>query len=209
MEFDPSALAPGEVYSLLIRAIVPRPIAWISTTSSAGVHNLAPFSYFSGVCSAPAALAFSAVNRPDGSKKDTVNNIEATRQFVVNLVPHELVEPMHQTSADYAEEISEFEQVGLTPQQSQVVKPPRVAESPVNFECELMQVHLVGEGPLAANLIIGKILKIHVADRVLNDQHKIDPDQLDLVGRMGGSEYVRTLERFGIPPAKVNKPVDD
>ena len=204
MRFDPANMSPGEVYSLMIRAIVPRPIAWVSTRSVDGVNNLAPFSYFNGVCSNPPALAFSPVNQPDGSKKDTVVNIEATHQFVVNLVPHSMVESMHQTSAAYPADVSEIEAVGLSTVESSIVAPPRIAESPIQFECETLQIVQIGSGPLAANLIIGKILMFHVDDTVLNEQSKIDPDKLDAVGRMGGIEYVKTQDRFGLPPANIN-----
>ncbi len=204
MQFDLAVTSANEVYSLMIRAITPRPIAWVATCSPSGTNNLAPFSYFNGVCSSPAALSISPVNKPDGSKKDTVVNIEATGQFTVNVVPFSLAQQMHQTSAEYAADVSEFEAVGVTPIPSLLIKPPRVQESPVHFECELMQIVPIGEGPLAANLIVGKILMMHVDDRVLNEQNKIDPSKLDCIGRMGGLEYSRTSDRFSLQPARVN-----
>ena len=139
---------------------------------------------------------FSPVNRPDGSKKDTVLNIEDNGQFVVNVVPHRLAELMFQTAGDFAYEESEFEAAGLTPEPSERVRPPRVAESPIHFECELMQIVPVGEGPLAANVIIGEILLIDVDDQVLTEAGKIDPQLVDAVGRMGGRDYCRTTDRF-------------
>lgn len=203
MQIDPSKATAKEIYSLMIRAITPRPIAWVSTQSNEGINNLAPFSYFNGVCSAPPALCFSPVNKLDGSKKDTVINIESNGQFVVNLVPHELAKSMHQTSAEYPSDVSEFDSVQLTPLDSLKIKPPRIAESPVQFECELLQLIPIGEGPLAANLIIGKILLFHIDDSVLDDRKKIDPDKLDTIGRMGGLEYATTRDRFAFPPAKL------
>lgn len=180
----------------MIRAITPRPIAWVSTISAAGAHNLAPFSYFNGICSKPAALMFSPVNRPDGSSKDTVRNIEDNGQFVVNVVPFSCAEKMFATSEEFAYEISEFATAGVTPEPSERVKPPRVAESPVRFECELIQIVRVGEGPLAGNVVIGKILLIDVLDSVLDERRKIDPELLDTVGRLGSRSYCRTRDRF-------------
>ena len=196
MQIDPEIAGPSEVYATMIRAITPRPIAWVSTISPAGVANLAPFSYFNGVCSKPAALMFSPVNRPDGSKKDTVRNLEENGQFVVNVASYSLADKMFATSADFEYEVSEFEMAGLTMETSQRVKPPRVAESPVRFECEVMQIVHIGEGPLAANVVIGKILLIDILESVLDERQKIDPALLDTVGRMGGRGYCRTIDRF-------------
>jgi flavin reductase (DIM6/NTAB) family NADH-FMN oxidoreductase RutF len=200
MRIDPETVHPSVVYSTMIRAITPRPIAWVSTISPGGITNLAPFSYFNGICSRPAALMFSPVNRPDGSKKDTVRNIESNGQFVINLVPFAVAASMFNTAADYEYETSEFEAVGLTEEASERVKPPGVAESPIQFECELIQIVPVGEGPLAANVIIGKILLMTIVDEVLDGNGKIDPALLDSVGRMGGRSYCRTTDRFDLPP---------
>lgn len=198
MQIDPDQADATLVYATMIRAITPRPIAWVSTVSNEGISNLAPFSYFNGICSRPAALMFSPVNRPDGSKKDTVLNVEANRQFVVNVVPFQLAERMFKTSGDFDFEESEFEIAGLTPQPCKRVTPPRVAESPIQFECELIQIVPVGEGALAANVVIGKILLIHIDDAVLNQAGKIDPQLVDTIGRMGGRDYCRTRERFSL-----------
>ena len=196
MKIDPETAEASLVYRTMIRAITPRPIAWVSTVSPNGIPNLAPFSYFNGVCSAPAALMFSVVNHPDGSKKDTTRNIESNGQFVVNVVPFELSDQMASTAAGLDYEESEFDAAGLSTAPSQIVSPPRVLESPVHFECEVLQIVLIGEGPLAANVIIGKILLIDVADAVLDSDGKIDPERLDTIGRMGGRDYCRTTERF-------------
>ena len=196
MKIDPEFESPASVYSWMIRAITPRPIAWVSTISPNGITNLAPYSYFNGVCSLPPALMFSPVNKPDGSKKDTVRNIEDNGQFVVNMVPFEMAKPMFATAGEFEYEETEFEVAGVTPVGSERVKPPRVVESPIQFECELIQIVPVGEGPLAANVVIGKILLMHVDDEILNEAGKIDPSQADLIGRMGGRDYCRTTERF-------------
>ena len=170
MQVVPEDVTPTEVYSTMIRAITPRPIAWVSTISSRGIANLAPFSFFNGVCSRPAALMFSPVNKPNGCKKDTVLNVEANGQFVVNVVPHSLAQPMLQSAQEFEYEESEFSATGLTAERSLKVAPPRVAESPIHFECELMQIVNIGEGPLAANVVFGKILLIDIDDRVLNER---------------------------------------
>jgi len=196
MQINPEQADPSLVYSMMIRAITPRPIAWVSTISANGISNLAPFSYFNGLCSRPAALMFSPVNRADGSKKDTVRNIEDNGQFVVNVVPFVVAERMFKTAGDFEYEESEFEIAGLTPQPSEQIEPPRVAESPIQFECELMQIVPVGEGPLAANVIIGKILLMNIDDAVLDEMGKIDPQRVDTIGRMGGRTYCRTSDRF-------------
>ena len=198
MHLDPEQASPALIYATMIRAITPRPIAWVSTLSPRGIPNLAPFSYFNGVGSAPAALMFSVVNRADGSLKDTTRNLTTNPQFVVNLVPFALAEKMVVTAGEFAYETSEFEAAGLSPIASHRVAPPQVAESPVRFECEVLQIVNVGCGPHAANVVIGKILWINIADEVLDEQHKIDPVRLDTIGRLGGQSYCRISERFEI-----------
>ncbi|MEM7782381.1 MAG: flavin reductase family protein [Planctomycetota bacterium] len=199
MNIDPEFVSPSTIYSTMIRAINPRPIAWVSTISQKGITNLAPFSYFNGVCSQPAALMISPVNKPDGTKKDTVRNIETTRQFVVNVVPFGQAASMAKTAGEFEFEESEFEVANLTPKPSLKIEPPGVAESPIQFECELMQIVKIGDGPLAANAVFGKILLIQIADEILNGEGKIDPEKLDTVGRMGGQDYCRSLDRFHLP----------
>ena len=196
MRIDPQAESPAQIYATMIRAITPRPIAWVSTISPAGITNLAPFSFFNAVSCHPAALMFSPVNKRDGSKKDTVRNIEQNGQFVVNVVPFAVADKMAATADELEYEVSEFEAAGLTPAPSQRVAPPQVAESPIRFECELLQIVHLGEGPLAANVVFGKILLIEVLDAVLGDDGKIDPAAVDSIGRMGGKSYCRTLDRF-------------
>tara|TARA_B110000495_G_scaffold41469_1_gene33766 strand:+ start:6381 stop:7001 length:621 start_codon:yes stop_codon:yes gene_type:complete len=200
MLIDPEAESATLVYSTMIRAITPRPIAWVSTVSPRGVTNLAPFSYFNGIGSRPAALMFSPVNRPDGSPKDTLVNIRSNGEFVVNVVPFSIAQPMLETAGDFHYETSEFSEVGMTPCPSRRVQPPGVLESPIQFECEVIQIVPVGEGPLAANVIIGKIVLMNIADNVLDENNKIDPAKLDTIGRMGGRGYSRTTERFDLKP---------
>jgi flavin reductase (DIM6/NTAB) family NADH-FMN oxidoreductase RutF len=199
MNIDPEQLPIPEVYRHLVSCITPRPIAWVSTLSPGGVPNLAPFSFFNGIGANPPAVMFSPVNRRDGSRKDTVINIEATREFVINVVSHAYAPQMNATSADFPYEVSEFETCGLTPTPSARVRPPRVKEAAVHLECVLHQIVPVGEGPLAANVIIGRIVLIHADDSVLDAVGQIDPAKLDTVGRMGGIAYTRTRDRFELP----------
>ncbi|MCP4095750.1 MAG: flavin reductase family protein [Planctomycetaceae bacterium] len=205
MLIDPAAESASFVYSTMIRAITPRPIAWVSTISPTGVTNLAPFSYFNGICSSPAALMFSPVNRPDGSPKDTLVNIRDNGEFVVNVVPFSIAQPMFETAGEFQYETSEFSEVGLTPAPSKKVQPPGVQESPIQFECEVIQIVPVGEGPLAANVIIGKIVLMNIADNILDKDQKIDQAKLDTIGRMGGRSYSRTTDRFELKPTESTK----
>ncbi|MDA8564199.1 flavin reductase family protein [Mariniblastus sp.] len=198
MEIDPAKVSANDVYKTMIRAIAPRPIAWVSTVSPTGATNLAPFSYFNGVCSDPAVLSFSVVNKPDGTPKDTVRNIRANEQFVVNVVPFFLADSMAQTAADLPYEESEIDAAGLTTIDSVRVSPPRIDGSPIHFECRLFQLIEVGDGPTGANLILGKIELIHIHDGALDESGKVDSDLIDLVGRMGGRDYCRTSDRFSV-----------
>lgn len=199
MQIDPAALAPRDVYQLMIGAITPRPIAWVSTLSPNGIANLAPFSFFNGVAASPPALVFSPVNRRDGTKKDTVRNLEQTPELVVNVVDFASRELMNATSAELDYEVSELERCGVPSAPSVKVRPPRVATSPVSFECVVHQIVPVGEGPFAANLVIARILLVHVADRVRTADGRLDPAALDTIGRLGGDGYARTTDRFAMP----------
>lgn len=198
MHVDFTALKPRDAYGWMISTILPRPIAWVSTVSADGKTNLAPFSFFQGVTANPPTLMFVPVNTRDGTKKDTVRNIEAVPEFVVNLVPFALAEQMNATAALLPYGESEFGAFGIAAAASARVRPPRVAAAPVAFECTLERIVLIGEGPLAANVIFGRILLAHVADAVLGADGRPDAGKLDLIGRLGGESYTRTTERFEI-----------
>ena len=198
MRLDFATLAPRDAYQWMISTILPRPIAWVSTISAEGKTNLAPFSFFQGVCANPPTLMFVPVNNRQGGKKDTVRNIEAVPEFVVNLVPRALAEQMNACSALLPYGESEFEKFGVVSTASERVRPPRVAASPVAFECRLLQVVNIGEGPLAAHVIFGSILVAHVRDDVLGSNGKPDVAKLDLVGRLGGEAYSTTRDTFSI-----------
>ena len=198
MRLDFTQLPAWDVYAWMTRTILPRPIAWVSTVSAAGRTNLAPFSFFQGITSNPPTLMFSPVNKSDGTKKDTVRNLEATGEFVVNLVSFSLAEKMNATAALLPYEESEFEAFGIASIASERVGPPRVAAAPVSFECRLDRIVLIGEGPLAANVVFGRILVVHVKDEVLDERGRPDAGKLDLIGRLGGESYTRTTERFDL-----------
>ncbi len=186
------------VYKLMIGAIVPRPIAFVSSISADGGLNLAPFSFFTGVSANPPVICFSPMIRgSDGKRKDTLNNIEATGQFVVNIVSEDFADAMNICSTEFAPDVDEFEQSGLTPIPSALVRPPRVKESRIHLECKLLQVIHVSPRPLGGSLVLGEVLCFHVADELWQD-YRIDPDKLRPIGRMGGSTYTRTTDRFDL-----------
>lgn len=198
MQLDPEALEVRDRYALMIGLIQPRPIAWVSTIAPNGATNLAPFSFFTGICANPMTVCFAPVNDRHGKKKDTLLNVEATKQFVVNIATESNAEKMNQTSAPYPYGVSEFEKAGITALPSSKVKPPRVAESPAAYECELVQIVRLGEGPLSGNLIIGKVVQIHVDDRIYRSG-KISHQDLKTIGRMEGAWYSRTQDAFELP----------
>jgi flavin reductase (DIM6/NTAB) family NADH-FMN oxidoreductase RutF len=179
-------------------SILPRPIAWVSTISPDGRVNLAPFSFFQGVTANPPTLMFVPVNNREGGKKDTVRNIELVPEFVVNLVPFALASKMNDTAALLPYGESEFSAFGVEAAASVKVRPPRVAASPVSFECSLDRFVHIGEGPLAANVVFGRILAAHVRDDVIGADGYPDAARMDLVGRLGAEAYTTTRDTFSL-----------
>src|ERR1035437_7141242 len=194
MRLDFATLAPRDAYQWMISMILPRPIAWVSTISAEGRTNLAPFSFFQGVCANPPTLMFVPVNSRDGAKKDTVRNLEQVPEFVVNLVPFALAGQMNATAALLPYGESEFEKFGIASAPSNHVRPLRVAAAPVAFECRLHQIVHIGEGPLAANVVFGRILAAHIRNEVLGADGRPDSRKLDLIGRLGGEDYTLTRD---------------
>jgi flavin reductase (DIM6/NTAB) family NADH-FMN oxidoreductase RutF len=202
MIVDPSAASPGDIYKLMVGAIVPRPIAFVSTISPEGILNLAPFSFFTAISANPPVICFSPMIRvSDGARKDTLQNIERIGEFVVNVVSEEFVHQMNVTSTEFPPEIDEFEVSGLTPIPSDVVKPPRVKESHINMECRLVQVVDVSSKPLGGSIVLGEVVRFHIDDAVV-DHYRIDPRKLRPVGRMGGPTYTRTTDLFDLERPK-------
>ncbi len=199
MKFDPDKQSFKDNHRLMIGSIVPRPIAFVSTKSKNGILNLAPFSYFNGVCSNPPTIMFAPARRGyDGLTKDTLNNIRDTEEFVVNIVSEEIVEPMVACATDFEKEVNEFEVSGLTPVDSVKVAPPCVKESKISFECRLQTIVPVGEAePGGGFVVIGNIVMFHVDDDVYRDG-RIDLDALKPVGRLAGNNYSRINDVFTV-----------
>ncbi|HEY9744844.1 MAG TPA: flavin reductase family protein [Oculatellaceae cyanobacterium] len=200
---DPTRISQQDNYKLLIGSILPRPIAFVSTQSPEGILNLAPFSFFNGVCSNPPTVLFCpTVRGSDGQKKDTLRNIEATREFVVNIVSEDIVRPMNETAAEVPFEVNEFELAGLTPAHSVVVKPPRVMESPVSLECQLQQVIYVGDGSIGSgSVVLGTVVQFHIREDLYRDG-RIDTALLKPVARLAGSAYCPVRESFELQRPK-------
>ncbi len=194
MIIDPQAVPVSIAYQLLTTTVIPRPIGFISSLSPEGVANLAPFSFFNAVCGEPPMIMFSASNRRP--LKDTLRNVRTMREFVVNIVSEEIAGQMNLTSGDYAPDISEFDVSGLTPVPSDIVRPPRVLESPVNMECRVHDILEVSAKPMGGSIVIGEVIRFHVRDSIIDKDMFIDPDKLKPVARLGGPSYSRIRDRF-------------
>ena len=195
MKIDPSEMARKDFYNTLLAALNPRPIAWVSTVGEDGVFNLAPFSFFQAVSAKPPIVCFSVASKRDGRKKDTLRNAESGKDFVLNTVNEALAEVMNQTSAEYPPEVDEFKETGLTPIKSELVKSPRVAESPVNLECQVNQIIQFGQSPEFGSLIIGEVVCMHVKDEYCADG-EVDGWKLMNIGRLWGKYYCRITDTF-------------
>ena len=198
---SPGDFEPRQVYKLMTGIIVPRPVALVSTVDRNGVANLAPFSFFTGVGSVPPTLLFCpgvrsrSLSAGEDLRKDTLRNVEETGEFVVNAVSDAISAAANATAAEVPPEVDEFELSGLTPQPSELVRPPRVAESPAQMECKLLQVIYTSREPGGGVIVLGEIVRFHVR-RDLVDNFRIDPERLDAVGRMAGNTWARTRERI-------------
>lgn len=198
MQFDPQELEQTAIYKLLTGIIIPRPIGWISTISEDGINNLAPFSYFNAVGDDPPHLMFSTVHSND-SNKDTLNNVLATKQFVVNMVTEDLVAQMNMTSQPISANESEFELAGLTPIASSLVLPPRVKESKITMECEMVHHYKLENFKTGgATIVIGKIVLFHIDESVLLDNYKINLETYQPIARLAGSNYSKIGEIFSL-----------
>jgi flavin reductase (DIM6/NTAB) family NADH-FMN oxidoreductase RutF len=196
MLIDVASANVVEVYQLLVGVVTPRPIAWVTTLSPAGVVNLAPFSFFNAFGANPPVVVFSPTLRRDGSKKDTLLNLEARGEFVLNAATAPLAEKVNLSSKELPPDESEIALTGLTTVPSVKVGPPRVAESPVNIECRVRQIVPCGTGPIAANLVIGEVLVMHVSEDVLDGRGRVDPRKLRTVARLGGDYWCHTSDLF-------------
>jgi flavin reductase (DIM6/NTAB) family NADH-FMN oxidoreductase RutF len=204
LSINPADCETRQVYKLMTGIIVPRPIALVSTIDCHGLRNLAPFSFFTGVGSNPptvlfcptvrAASSFGAEGEPD-FRKDTLRNVEETGEFVVNIVSEAIAAAANAASAEVPPEVDEFMLAGLTPVASESVRPPRVAESPAQMECKLLQVVYTNRAPGGGVVVLGEIVRFHVRANLFED-FRIDPAGLDAVGRMAGNTWVRTRDRI-------------
>ena len=192
LKIDPTQIATKDLHQFILGAVAPRPIAFASTISTDGVPNLAPYSFFNAFSSNPPILIFSSNRRvANNTTKDTLKNAEDTGEVVINVVSHHIVRQMAVASIEYGAEVNEFEKAGFTPLPSEMVKPFRVAESPVHMECKVEKILPLGELGGAGNLVVCRIVLMHIAESVLNEKGRIDPHKIDLMGRMGRFYYVR------------------
>jgi flavin reductase (DIM6/NTAB) family NADH-FMN oxidoreductase RutF len=197
---DPAAHSHRQIYKLMTGIIVPRPIALVSTVDGDGNANLAPFSFFAGVGAAPPTVLFCPALRAAGDgnagqRKDTLRNVEQNREFVINVVSESMAPQANLTAAEVGPEIDEFSLSGLTPVASEGVRPPRVAESPAQMECRLLQVIYTGNQPASGVVVLGEVVRFHIRQDIFDD-FRIDPAALDAVGRMAGNSWVRTRDRI-------------
>jgi flavin reductase (DIM6/NTAB) family NADH-FMN oxidoreductase RutF len=206
VDINPADYPTREVYKLLTAAIVPRPIAWVSTIDAAGAPNLAPFSFFNAVCSNPPTLLFcTGIRGADGVSKDTYHNVKATGEFVVNFVTEALAEAMNITATELPAGVDEFARAGLTAAPGRTVRAPHVAESPIHFECRLREIVTISEEPGGGHIIIGTVTHMHIDDAVYREGNYIDFDAYQPVGRMTGSGYAHIRDLFDLkrPPSEL------
>jgi flavin reductase (DIM6/NTAB) family NADH-FMN oxidoreductase RutF len=204
MKFDPAKMNIKECHELLVGAVLPRPIAFVSTVGADGVPNLAPFSYFTVLSSKPPVIGFGIGPKRDGGKKDTLVNLEFTGDFVINAVTEELTVAMNVTAGEYPPEVDEFKEAGLTAIPAEWVKSPRVAESPLSLECRLLQILEFGAAPRINRFIVGEVLRVHAKSEVLVEGI-VKAEKLKPIGRMGGDFYCRTGDIFEMKRPEISK----
>lgn len=202
LKIDPNEYGNQKLFKLLSGGVAPRPIAFASTVDKKGNHNLSPFSFYNAFGVNPTTLIFSPSRRGrDNTTKHTFENLKEVPEVVLNAVNYDIAQQMSLSSTEYAKGINEFEKSGLTPIKSTIVKPYRVAESPLQFECKVREIIETSGKPGSGNLIICEIVYIHIDEKILDDNGEIDPDKIDLIGRLGGDYYVRTsgAAKFSVP----------
>ncbi len=196
MQIDVASANVVDVYHALVGVVTPRPIAWVTTLSPSGVVNLAPFSFFNAFGANPPIVIFSPTLRRDGSKKDTLLNVEQLGEFVINAATTTLAEKVNLTSKELTHDESEVPLAGLRTLPSTKVRPPRVAESPVHLECIVRQIIPCGTGAIAANLVIGEVVMMHISEAVLDEKQQVDPRKLQTVARLGQDYWCHTTDLF-------------
>ncbi len=191
LSIDPSTTPTRDLHQFLLGAVAPRPIAFASTIDENGLANIAPYSFFNAFSSNPPILVFSSNRRvADNTTKDTLHNIEVSKEVVINVVNYSIVRQMAVSAIQFDKTVSEFAKTGLTPIASELVKPPRIKESPVQMECRVSEIITLGDQGGAGHLIICNVLRMHIDENVV-DNGRINPHKIDLVGRMGRSYYTR------------------
>jgi flavin reductase (DIM6/NTAB) family NADH-FMN oxidoreductase RutF len=207
LRLDPKELSVAKLHSYLLGAVAPRPIDFVSTVDKEGIRNLSPFSFFNAFSANPPICVFSPARRGrDNTTKHTFENAKEVDEVVINVVSYDIVQQMSLSSTEYPTEVDEFVKAGLTPIESELERPARVKESPVQMECKVKQIIELGNGGGAGNLVVCEILLMHIDEGVLNDQGSIDPNAIDLVARMGGNWYTRAR---GNALFEVKKPVQN
>ena len=192
LTIDPTQIPTRDLHQYILGAVAPRPIAFASTVSADGIPNLAPYSFFNAFSSNPPILIFSSNRRVENNTtKDTLKNVEDTGEVVINVVPYSIVRQMALCSIEYGADVNEFEKAGFTPLPSERVRPFRVAESPIQMECVIENILPLGEKGGAGNLIICRMVLMHISESVLTESGRIDPHKIDLMGRMGRFYYAR------------------
>jgi len=205
ISLKPEEYTPRQIYKVMTGIVVPRPVALVSTVDGNGVANLAPFSFFSGVGSNPPTVLFCPTVREANAggemRKDTLRNVEETGEFVVNVVSAAIAAQANVTAAEVAPEVDEFVLAELTPLKSEMVRPARVAESPAQMECKLLQVIYTSHAPGGGVIVLGEVLRFHVRQDLIED-FRVDPTGLDAVGRMAGNTWVHTRDRIDLTRPK-------
>ncbi len=199
MEIDVSKTPVIEAYQMLVGLVTPRPIAWVTTVSKNGIVNLAPFSFYNAFGANPPVVVFSPTLRRNGTKKDTLLNIEENRQFVINASTAQHASQINLSSKEISPDESEIELVEMHSHPSVLVAPPRLRESPFALECELIEIIPVGDGPISANLVVGRIVHMHVSDEILDANQRPDPRKLQAIARLGGEYWCHTTDLFQMP----------
>jgi len=208
MEISPDQLPWKSMYKLFIGSVLPRPIGWISTVNAEGQPNLAPYSFFNVASVNPPHVLFAPMIRStDSTTKDTLNNVRHTEEFVVNIVTEDIAEAMNLTATELPADVDEFDFAGIEQAPSVAVKPPRVAASPIHFECKLAQIIEFDTEPGSGSLVIGRVVHVHVDERVQIGEDKIDLDALKPIGRLAGTSYTRVTDVFDLvrKPPRVEK----
>ncbi|MDN3722823.1 flavin reductase family protein [Aequorivita sp. SDUM287046] len=192
ISFEPHELSTGKLHGYLLGAVAPRPICFASTTDAAGNVNLSPFSFFNVFSARPPILVFSPARRGrDNTTKHTYENVLEVPEVVINIVSYEMVQQVSLASTEYAKDVNEFKKAGFSELASEIVKPPRVAQAPVQLECKVNEVISLGKEGGAGNLVICEVVKIHIKEEILSEDGSIDPHKIDTVARLGGNWYCR------------------